>query len=80
MIVITRSEYKGHPILNITPDGSRPFNLGVAKLKAVIESKETVEKFLAGDVDSIPVYIQLTEEQKKEAKKAKLQKQLDDMS
>jgi len=46
LLVISESEYQGYPTLTFQRGSKKPFNIGLKKLKAVIEGKEAVEKFL----------------------------------
>ena len=46
-LVITETDYKGHPMLQFQRGNSRPFNLGVRKLEAIQEGWDQVLNFLS---------------------------------
>jgi hypothetical protein len=45
-LVVTESEYQGHPVLTFQRGNNRPFNLGLKKLEALKEAWPTIESFL----------------------------------
>lgn len=45
-LIITEGQYNGYPTLTFQRGKKKPFNIGLKKLKAVIEGREEVERFL----------------------------------
>jgi hypothetical protein len=45
-LIITEGEYSGYPTLTFQRGNKKPFNIGLKKLKAVIEGREEVERFI----------------------------------
>jgi len=46
--MVTRNEYKGHPMLELHNEGNSkyPFSFGLSKAKLIVENIEEIKKFV----------------------------------
>ena len=51
-LVVTEGDYNGYPTLSFQRGNKKPFNVGLKKLQAVVEARETVEQFIKKHSDT----------------------------